>query len=152
TLESKQRNDAPLPKAGGKRGPPGTPNVHQEASLLLLARYAPPGVIVDESFKIVQFRGQTGPFLEPSPGEATLNLLKMVREGLLNGTRSALQESRKSGTIARRKGLPLKRDGKMVHVNVVVIPLSPTSDGRFHLVLFEEPGLKAESEREEKQR
>ena len=41
--------------------------------------------------RIVQFRGQTGAFLEPAPGEASLSLLKMAREGLLHGLRSALQ-------------------------------------------------------------
>ena len=41
-------------------------------------RFAPPGVVVDNDMQIVQFRGQTGPFLEPAPGEASLNLLKFL--------------------------------------------------------------------------
>ena len=51
-------------------------------------------MIVDDDLQIVQFRGQTGPFLEPAPGEASLNLLKMAREGLLYGLRTALHEAR----------------------------------------------------------
>ena len=61
---------------------------------MLLDRYAPPGVVVDEDLQIVQFRGQTGPYLEPAPGDPSLNLLKMAREGLLHGLRSIFNEVR----------------------------------------------------------
>ena len=55
--------------------------------------------------QIVQFRGQTGPFLEPAPGEASLNLLKMAREGLLYGLRTAVHASREgAGDPSARKG------------------------------------------------
>src|SRR5262249_3862654 len=65
--------------------------VQNEANRLILDRYAPPGVIVNDDMRIIQFRGQTGRFLEPAPGDASLNLLKMCREGLLHGLRTALQ-------------------------------------------------------------
>lgn len=54
-----------------------------EVSRLILDRYAPAGVVIDADSRIVQFRGQTGPFLEPAAGDASLNLRKMLREGLL---------------------------------------------------------------------
>src|SRR5262249_47865447 len=50
-----------------------------EVSRVIFDRYAPPGVVVDSDMQIVQFRGQTGAFLEPAPGEASLNVLKMAR-------------------------------------------------------------------------
>src|SRR5438552_2714456 len=54
----------------------GATNIQNEANRLVLTRYSPPGVLVDDDLKIVQFRGQTGVFLEPAPGEASLDLLK----------------------------------------------------------------------------
>ncbi len=61
-----------------------------EVNRLLLDKYTPAGVIVDAKLQIVHFRGQTGYYLEPAPGDASLNLLKMAREGLAQALRAAL--------------------------------------------------------------
>lgn len=115
----------------------GGSNVQTEANRQVLARYAPPGVIVDAELQIIQFRGQTGPYLEPAPGEASLNLLKMAREGLLFGLRSALQEVRRTGRAVRREGLRVKHDGSARDVTLEVVPLE-SGDGKHFLVLFED--------------
>ena len=109
-----------------------------EANRMVLSRYAPPGVIVDEDLQIVQFRGQTGPFLEPAPGEASLNILKMAREGLLFDLRAALNDARKSATTARREKVRVKYNDSMLDVNVEVIPLVTAAHHRHFLVLFED--------------
>ena len=36
------------------------------------SKYGPPGVVVDANLQIVRFRGQVGPYLEPAPGEPSL--------------------------------------------------------------------------------
>src|SRR5439155_25005134 len=64
----------------------------READRLVLSQYAPPGVLVNENLDILHFRGQTGDFLAPAPGEASFNLLKMAREGSFLELRSALNE------------------------------------------------------------
>jgi two-component system CheB/CheR fusion protein len=38
--------------------------------LLLLAKYGPAGVVINQNFEIVQFRGHTDPFLKPVHGTA----------------------------------------------------------------------------------
>jgi two-component system, chemotaxis family, CheB/CheR fusion protein len=109
-----------------------------EVSRTLLDRYAPPGVVVDSDFQIVQFRGQTGAFLEPAPGEASLDVLKMSREGLLYGLRAALQSVRKNRTAVRRSGLQVKSTSGWLPVTLDVVPLNTA--GRLHyLVLFQSP-------------
>jgi two-component system CheB/CheR fusion protein len=40
----------------------------READRLLLARFAPACVLVNQALTILQFRGQTGPYLEPAGG------------------------------------------------------------------------------------
>jgi two-component system CheB/CheR fusion protein len=110
--------------------------LQDEVSRLILERYSPPGVVIDAELQILQFRGHTGPFLEPSPGDATLSLLKMVREGLLYGVRRAIDEARKSRQPARRDDLQVLIDKRWVSVAVEVVPLNTT--GRAHyLVLFD---------------
>ena len=122
-----------------KSVPPEARGAQLEATRLLLARYAPPGVLVDSDLHIVQARGHTGPFLELAPGDASLNLLKMAREGLLFGLRAALNEARRSGTAVRREGMRVRVDGVSLNASLEVLPLGGPTDRHF-LVLFE-PGL-----------
>ena len=108
-----------------------------EVSRIILDRYAPAGVVVDSDLQIVQFRGQTGSFLEPAPGEASLSLLKMAREGLLYGLRTALHTVKKTKGPVRKEGLQVKSGSGWKPVTLEVIPM--TALGRMHyLVLFEE--------------
>ena len=68
-------------------------DVQKEADLILLNRYAPPGVIINEDFQVLDFRGRTGRYLKQAPGQATLNLGKMAREGLVVDLRAAVQDA-----------------------------------------------------------
>ena len=113
-------------------------SVHNEANRIVLDRFAPPGVIINDDLQIVQFRGQTGRYLEPAPGEASLNLLKMAREGLLHGLRSALTDARRSNAAARREGLRVKFNGQIHDVSVDVFPIEGSPEGRHFLVLFDD--------------
>jgi two-component system CheB/CheR fusion protein len=114
-------------------------DVQAEVTRLLLGRYSPPGVVVDSELQILQTRGRTGPFLELSSGEASLNLLKMAREGLLHALRSALQEAKRSGKAARREGLMVKSEDGAIETDLQIIPFTDANDSAFFLVLFEEP-------------
>jgi two-component system CheB/CheR fusion protein len=125
--------------------------LQSEVSRIIFDRYAPPGVVVDSELQIVQFRGQTGAYLEPASGEASLSLLKMAREGLLHGLRSALHAAHKTKDAVRKVGLRVKSSRGWRPVNLDIIPL--TSSGRAHyLVLFQEPNKRrGEGERESDQ-
>ena len=110
-------------------------SAQHEADRIALERYAPPGVIVDEDLQIVQFRGQTGLFLEPAPGDPSMSLLKMAREGLLHGVRAAFHAARRSGGAVRKDGLKVKQNGSWCDVGVEVIPLGTSGRNHF-LILF----------------
>jgi len=108
-----------------------------EVSRAILDRYTPAAVVVDTDLQIVQFRGQTGAFLEPSPGEASLNLLKMAREGLLYGLRTAIHTVRKTKRPVRKAGLQIRTGNGWAPVAIEVVPL--LASGRLHyLVTFEQ--------------
>ncbi len=111
----------------------------KEADRLILTRYSPPGVIIDENLNILQFRGHTGPFLEPSPGEASLNLMKMLREGLALEVRSTVYLAIRNHAPRRKEGLRVKFNGRYRQVNVEVIPLKPGPGKHYYyLIVFEE--------------
>ncbi|HEX9671214.1 MAG TPA: chemotaxis protein CheB [Thermoanaerobaculia bacterium] len=111
----------------------------KEVDRILLARFAPPGVLVNADLEIVQFRGDTGPYLAPAPGKASLHLFKMTRQSLLAGLRVALNRARKDGAPVRESGLSVESDDGTREVDLEVIPVRGTSAaaGGF-LVLFEE--------------
>ncbi|PYN18460.1 MAG: hypothetical protein DME05_00745, partial [Candidatus Rokuibacteriota bacterium] len=121
-----------LGDAGGSRS-----DLLQEVDRLLLSKYAPAGVLVNEAAEILQFRGHTSPYLEPAPGAASLNLLKMAREGLLMELRVAIDKARKQNAPVRRERLSIKQDGRMAQVTLQVIPMSGPARERNHSVLFE---------------
>jgi two-component system CheB/CheR fusion protein len=102
---------------------PQGPDSQREAERMLLSRYAPPAVVLNEELDIVQFRGDTGPYLAPAPGRATHNFLKMLREGLMVGVRSALHRARKDNAPVRAKDLRVRSNGGWRNVDIEVIPL-----------------------------
>jgi PAS domain S-box-containing protein len=107
---------------------------------LLLLRYSPPSVLINNSLEILQFRGRTVPYLEPSPGAASYNLLKMINPDLMAPLRICLQSSKKSGTQVRKEDISFEFDGKKRLVNIDVSPINSTvpANDRQYLVVFEE--------------
>jgi PAS domain S-box-containing protein len=114
-------------------------DLQREVDRMLLNQYAPVGVVVNEDLNILHFRGHTGPYLEPAPGQATLNLLKMAREGLAFDLRVLAQKVKREGKAARSEGLQMKFNGQFKEVVIEVVPIrGASSRERFLLVLFKE--------------
>jgi two-component system, chemotaxis family, CheB/CheR fusion protein len=117
-------------------GRAGSRAVAAEANRIMLDRYAPPSVLVDETFHVVHFSGQTGSYLEPPPGEPSFHVLKLAREGLLHGLRAALEAARKTRRRARKTGLSVKNGTTWHEANVEVVPVVH-QDQTFYLISFE---------------
>jgi two-component system CheB/CheR fusion protein len=107
-----------------------------EFNRIMLDRYAPPSVLVDENFHVVHFSGQTGSYLEPSPGEPSFHVLKLAREGLLHGLRAAIQAAQKTRRRVRKTGLSVKNGAVWHEVNLEVSPVVQQSQ-TFYLISFE---------------
>ena len=135
-----------LERAEKKAETPMKFDLRKEADRLVVNHYAPAGIIASENLHIVQFRGDTTPFLSPSPGEASLNLLRMVRPELAVELRTAIHRARNQDAPVRRDGVPVTRDGRLSEVSLQVVPLQggPGEGGaaeRYFLILFEETRL-----------
>ncbi len=109
-------------------------NFQENADEVLLARFSPPGVIVNEQYDIVQFRGATGQFLEASPGKASLNIFKMLKDGMGFEVRNALHKAKMSSETVIKENIHLKGGHR---IDIEVIPLMDTIDLHF-LVLFKD--------------
>src|SRR5262249_30997352 len=121
-------------------------DVQREADRVLLSRYAPVGVVIDESMTVLQFRGRTSAYLEPAPGMASLDLLKMLREGLLAEVRTAINRARAENVGVVHDGLTLIDGDRRRPVRVEVIPFRvPPGGVRCLLVLFSDGPRPAEA-------
>jgi two-component system, chemotaxis family, CheB/CheR fusion protein len=113
--------------------------VQREADRIVLGKYAPAGVVVDDDLNILQFRGRVSAYLQPFPGMASLNLIKMTGEGLSSELRNAVQQARKEDSAVRREALRVRGDTGVMELNFEVIPFRPLAGrARRYLVLFEE--------------
>ncbi len=110
-------------------------NAQREADRITINQFSPPGVLVNADLQILQFRGPTGAYLQPPAGKATLDVLKMSREGLMLPLRSALSQAKKTNKAARKENIRIKHDGHARLVNIEVIPLKNVSERGF-LILF----------------
>lgn len=113
---------------------------------LLLKHFTPASVIIDRDMDIVSFRGSTGLYLEPTPGKASLNLLKMARPGLGFELRNTVHKAMKTGEEVRKQGLEFNYDGKTQHIDIEVIPIKTELDDPYYLVAFEPAAAPPETE------
>lgn len=104
-------------------------------SKLLLSRFVYPSVVVNKSLMITQFFGDISPYLEPVPGKASFNILKMVREDLVVGLGSLLQHARKTEKPGRKENLLIHQGKVTKEVAIEVVP-KQVADEVFFLVVF----------------
>lgn len=111
----------------------------------LLQQYAPVAALIDKQGDVRYLQGRTGRYLEPAPGEADVNILKMAREGLRYELTAALHRAAAAHEPVRRPGLQVKSDGGFIAVNVTVSPVAAgsavASESSLYLVTFEEVPL-----------
>jgi two-component system CheB/CheR fusion protein len=118
----------------------GKMDVAKHLDRILLARYAPPGVLINARMEILQFRGQTGSFLQPAPGDPQNDIIKMARPGLVSALRAALADAKKERAPARRNGIEVDQEGFTRRCNLVVLPFTgyPDVQEPLFVVLFED--------------
>ncbi|MCX7018832.1 MAG: PAS domain-containing protein, partial [Candidatus Sumerlaeota bacterium] len=96
------------------------------------------GALVNERGDILYLHGHTGLCLEPAPGEADMNILKMARAGLRRELTSALHKASIHKELVRCPGLRVKTNGGFAAVNLTIQPVSSGAEPSMLLVIFEE--------------
>lgn len=131
--------------------------VQKEFDRRLLSQYVPATVFVNEQMEIIHTRGNVERYIKLAPGRASLNLLKMAREGLAVELRNALNRAKKDNAVVGKRSLQIKNgndtgagssqeEGARV-VNFDVIPLAVgNSKIPYFMIVFQEltrePGRK----------
>ena len=114
-----------LPAAHPKRAAAETPETEKparfdpqkEADRIVMNHYAPAGLVASSDLQILNFRGNVAPYLAPSPGQASLSLLRMVRPEFAVELRTAIHRAGKEELPVRKEGILVKRNGHLNEVN-----------------------------------
>jgi len=132
--------ERPAPDASATIHPRRAVDLGRHLDHVLLARYAPPGVLINEKMEVLQFRGQTGAFLQPAPGEPQNDVIKMARPGLVSALRAAIAEAKQEMAPIVRSGFEVDEGASTRMCNLVVFPFTGPPDVKesLYVVLFEE--------------
>ncbi len=90
------------------------------ADQLILRRYAPPAVLVDERGDILYVSGRTGRYLEPAAGRANWNLFPMLRDSLRFDVASAFQKAVRRKEDGALSDLKVTDDAGDTYVDVAI--------------------------------
>ena len=104
---------------------------------VLLQSYAPASVVTDLKGNILFVHGDTGKYLRPAPGQATLNVVDMAREGLQLELRAALNSASQGATLSRE--VPVRNNGDFQTVSINLRPLpDPDAGEKLLLISFQD--------------
>ena len=110
---------------------------------VLLQSYAPPSVITDEKGNIVYVHGDTGKYLQPAQGQATINIIDMAREGLQLDLRSAILAVTMQKKPVTVKDVQVRTNGGIHGVDLAVRPIpDPEATRELLLVSFQDTEIR----------
>jgi len=117
----------------------------------LLSQYAPSAVFINEDFEIIHTRGNVSRYLKLAPGRASLNILKMAREGLLFDLRNAINRAKKENAPVRKQNSQVKNGNGVgtatSEVRAVDLEVIPVRVGNvkelYFMIVFHDPAAEA---------
>jgi two-component system CheB/CheR fusion protein len=108
------------------------------ADKLLMERYVPARIIINEKNEVVHFSSRAGAYLLTPEGEPTRDLLKIAKEELRPALRAAIYKAFTTNKEIAYQGVKTAADSGETTVNIVVVPLNePPPAGKQALVIIE---------------
>ncbi len=117
--------------------------INERVQRHLLARYAPPAVLVTEKGEILYFAGETSTYLKQPPGEPSQQLFDLTRSAVKGKLRTAFRRAVQENTRVESDPIPLGRGAATREVALVVSPI-PFGEETHYLVVFEGAGDRRE--------
>ena len=106
---------------------------------VLLQSYAPASVVTNLKGDILFVHGDTGKYLRPAPGQASLNVIEMAREGLQLELRAAIHAAAEKSTPTLSRVASFGSHGDYNSVSFSVRPLPyPDANNGLLLVSFQD--------------
>ncbi len=113
-------------------------DLQRAADRIVLARFAPAGVVIDEHLNILQVRGQTAPFVELPAGSVSWNLLRLLRPEVTAQVKERIERAVRENVPVSISPVTLHESVNPRELQVDVLPISSvTLRARCFLVLFQ---------------
>ncbi len=110
------------------------PESFSDVERALLQEYTPPAVVVNEAGDVLQFRGKVQPYLKIPSGKATLNVIRMAKDGLAVALQRGLRRATSTTKLIRETDVPVARSRQ--RVTLAILPFK-NQGARCFLILFE---------------
>lgn len=111
--------------------------LQRAADRIVLSRYGPPGIIVNEHLEILQSRGRTSQFLELAQGAASLQLNRMLRESIASQVIAAVRSCIQRDLPLQVDSLKLQDGDEADQFTLEVLPVHGMAGRpRCYLLLF----------------
>ncbi len=134
-----------LPESAGDVPQVKMSDLEGHASRMILSRYAPPWVIVDNDFHVLYFSNNTERYLGHGKGKANLDIIQMASGKLKLELMTALKHVAKENSRYAKDGISVKTRKAIRRVNLVVEPMvysrKPPLDQRYYLVILEDASV-----------
>ena len=86
---------------------------------------APAYFVIDRNHEVTRFSGaETGHYLEPSQGAASLNLFSILHKSLRPAVRAAVSQALANGLTVTNEDLTIRIDGKVRALTLIVEPIA----------------------------
>jgi len=127
-------------------------NFREMVENILLEKFAPTCVLINERGEILYFHGKTGKYLEPTTGEANLDILKMAKEELKLELATGIRKALNLKQELQLNHLKIKVEKDFQIINLRLIPIIiPQVVQTLMLVVFEEIVSLKENQRDEEE-
>lgn len=112
-------------------------NIQSLADQILLQRFAPASVLVNDKGDIIYITGRTGKYLEPVAGKANWNIYAMAREGLRHQLPGAFRKAIKNYEPVYLRNIKIGTNGGTQFIDVAIQRIeSPDSIKGMIMVVF----------------
>jgi two-component system, chemotaxis family, CheB/CheR fusion protein len=120
-----------------KISPKAVENIQAIANQILLQRYAPASLLVNDKGDILYITGRTGKYLEPVAGKANWNIHAMAREGLQQALPGAFRKAMQTYEPIILHNIKIGTNGGTVYTDVTIQRIeSPDSIKGMVLLVF----------------
>ncbi|HEY0161419.1 MAG TPA: CheR family methyltransferase, partial [Edaphobacter sp.] len=113
-------------------------DLQRAADRIVLARFTPPGLIIDEQLNVLQVRGQTASFIQLPAGSVTWNLLRLLREEVAHQVRGPIERAIRDNVPVIIENVTTREGSAEVEIQVDVLPITALATRtRYFLILFQ---------------
>ncbi|MEI6050358.1 MAG: chemotaxis protein CheB [Bacteroidota bacterium] len=124
-------------RVGRKLQPKPVENIQVLADQILLQRFAPASVLVNDNGDIIYITGRTGKYLEPVAGKANWNIHVMARDGLRQSLPGAFRKTARNFDAVVLRNIKVGSNGGAMFVDVTIQRIeSPDAIRGMSIVVF----------------